>query len=379
MKKIFSLIPLFFAVAILHAQITVTAVPPGPRFMLDDLWQLTLVKGNTSVSDEWLNISLTVYDEGLSKILTASTKRFQFGKRTLININQANLNSYEPIDVQYFQKNFKSKLASNGGTFPAGIYKVEVSCNLAGEGFTEPLGKYIYNITSELMMPIQLISVYNNDTIEEENPMFNWIPPYPLPAGNISYEFELTEIKPNETPISAIGRNQPLLKTNVLNQNSLFYSTNTPQLIPGKEYAWHVNAYLNGNYLSGSETWRFVYDFEEDTMNYEPEQYFAMLPEINNSYVIIDSNLLPISFIEDYSVIDSIASINLFNKSFDTVATETELPIYIKSGTNYCYLNFCPEVFELENGLYILEVALMNGRKFYLKFKNISAPDVCFE
>lgn len=123
MKKIFSLIPLFFAVAILHAQITVTAVPPGPRFMLDDLWQLTLVKGNTSVSDEWLNISLTVYDEGLSKILTASTKRFQFGKRTLININQANLNSYEPIDVQYFQKNFKSKLASNGGTFPAGIYK----------------------------------------------------------------------------------------------------------------------------------------------------------------------------------------------------------------------------------------------------------------
>ena len=176
MKK-FLILPtlLLLLTTVVKGQVTVSAITPGPRFTLDDLWNITLVRSNPNLADAWVNVSVTVYDEQVSKIVSSTTKQFQF-KSTVININKANLRPYQPIAVNYAQRNFKNELEKQGGIFPSGNYKVEISCNSVGNGeYTEPLGKFVYNINAELIMPIQLISVYNNDTIEEENPMFNWI------------------------------------------------------------------------------------------------------------------------------------------------------------------------------------------------------------
>jgi len=359
---------------IARSQVTVTAVAPGPRFTLDDLWQVTLVKNNLSINEQWLNVSLTVYDDHASKLVTSTTKQFQF-KKTVININKANLSSYGPIDVNYAQRSFKTELAKQGGIFPSGNYKVEISCNLGDGQFSEPLGKYVYNINAELVMPIKLISVYNNDTIAEENPMFSWVPPYPLPAGNVTYEFILTEIEPNETPQVAIGRNQPLLKTNLINQNSIFYTGDAPKLQIGNEYAWQVNAYYGGKLLSGSETWRFVYDEKMD--NYEPEQYYVMQEKVPNNCVYITNNLLPITFVEDHTVVDSIMQMNIKDRTGAVIATEREIPIKYAPGSNYTFISFCPDIFPLENGRYVLEIILSNSKKYYIRFINNSAPGTC--
>lgn len=382
MKKILIYLAVCFAVTQATAQITVTAIPPGTRFTLDDLWQITLVQHAVAPNETWLSVSLSVYDEHSSRILTSTTKQFQFGKSSVININKTNLSNYEPLKTTYYQRNFKNELAKQGGVFPSGNYKVEVVCNYEGAGFSEPLGKYVYNINAALVMPIQLVSVFNNDTIEDEYPMFNWTPPYPLPEGNITYEILVTEIEPLETPLAAIQRNQPMVRNERVNQNAMVYTTMEPKLIAGKEYAWQVNAYTErGDFYSGSETWRFIYDPEEDTMSYEPDHYYVMQEQLNQKFAVIDSNMLAINFNTDYFVIDSISSINLYDIHYDIIADDSLIVLFYHQGSNYCYINFCPEVSDITlatGAFYILEVAMFNDQKYYLRFKNYSNPTDCF-
>ncbi len=379
MKK-FLILPtlLLLLTTVVKAQVTVSAITPGPRFTLDDLWNITLVRSNPNLADAWVNVSVTVYDEQVSKIVTSTTKQFQF-KSTVININKANLRPYQPIAVNYAQRNFKNELEKQGGIFPSGNYKVEISCNSVGNGeYTEPLGKYVYNINAELIMPIQLISVYNNDTIEEENPMFNWIPPYPLPRGNITYEIVLYEIKPNETRYTAINDGLPLLKSNVNNQNSFVYTPGSPKLQSGKSYAWKVNLLSDGKFYVSSDTWEFAYRVEQAPEDIKPSYYFLMQNELNSTIVYIDSNLLPIKFIADYKVLDSLINIYIYNDAGETVGDSATIPVYYTTGLNYSYINFCPDVFDLPNGIYILEVVLKNEKQYFLRFRKNALPDACY-
>lgn len=376
MKKILIYIAVCFAVTQTTAQITVTAVPPGPRFTLDDLWQITLVQQAITPQETWLSVSLSVYDENAGRILNSTTKKFQFGKSNVININKTNLTNYEPLKTTYYQRNFKNELAKQGGIFPSGNYKVEVVCNYEGSGFTEPLGKFSYNINAALVMPIQLVSVFNKDTIEVENPLFNWIPPYPIPQGNITYEIVLNEIEPNETKYTALNNDMPLVKSTINNQNTFIYTPGSPKLQSGNNYAWQVNMFVDGKFYVGSDTWEFVYRVL-DSVEYEPEQYYVMQEKIPNNCVYIDSNLLPISFIEDYYVLDSIIQINLYDSSGVKIADETSIPISYKTGSNFTFVSFCPDLFALSNGRFLLEVILVNNRKYYIRFINNSASGVC--
>jgi len=100
---------------------------------------------------------------------------------------------------------------------------------------------------------------------------------------------------------------------------------------------------------------------------------------INNAYVILDSNILPINFMEEYIVLDSIANMYIFNESYDTIATDEDLPLYTTEGSNYCYLNFCPDIYYLPNGFYVLKIILVNNRQFLMRFKNNSLTGICYE
>jgi hypothetical protein len=363
---------------LIQAQITVTAVPPGPRFTLDDLWQVTLVENMAPNKEVWLSVSIHVYEQSGSKILTTTTKKFQFSKASIININKTNLDTYGPISTVYHQRSFKNELAKQGGVFPSGDYKIEVICNYEGNGFAEPLGKYVYNINAELMLPIQLVSVFNKDTIEEENPMFTWIPPYPIPTGNITYEIVLNQVQPNETKFTALATGTPLVKSQINNQNSFIYTPGSPKLQSGNTYAWQVNMFVDGKFYVGSDTWEFYYRVGQEA-TIEMNRYYLMKEKINNAQVIIDSNILPINFIENYIVLDSVANIYIFDENYDTIATNEEVPLFTSEGSNYCYLNFCPDIYYLPNGYYVLKLVLVNKRNFYIRFENNSGAGVCYE
>lgn len=360
----------------LFTQVTITAVPPGPRFTLDDLWQLTLVKTGSLPEGQQLNVTLNIYDSQGSKILHGATKPFSMVKKNVLNINKTNINQFEPITITYYQNKFKNNLGRQGGLFPAGNYKVEFIINAVG-GFTEPLGSTTYNIHAMLTYPIQLVSVYNNDTIKDPNPNFTWIPPYPLPEGNTTYKITISEIYPEQTAVAAVKENMPLSKKDVINNSTFLYSGSNPILEKGKEYAWNVNAYgARGEFFSGSETWRFIYD-PEDTIDFVPTQYFLMNERVQAVPVYVDSNYLPIKFADKNTLTDSILETKIYNTSYNIVADDNDIPMFYIEGKNYTYINMCPDEFFLENGMYILEVVLVNGKLYYLRFVQNSSIGVC--
>lgn len=362
----------------LSAQIAVTAVPPGPRFSLDDLWNVVLTKSVSPSNDTWVDLQLNIYDNTGTRILEAHTANFQFNK-TSISINKTNLRQFAPVRTNYFNRKLESQIAKQGGLFPVGEYKVEFVVNgvgSAGGGYYELLGSTRYQIKALLMQPIKLVSVYNNDTIREADPMFTWLPPYPIPEGVAEYEITLSEIRNLQTPRTAIQENIPLAKKGVLNQTNHYYSTAEPKLLKGREYAWQVNLFVDGSFITGSETWRFVYD-PEDTITFLPVQYYAMNEKIQPVPVYVDSNYLPIKFADKFTSVDSIKEVKIYNTSYNIVAEDNDIPVFYNQGKNYTYINMCPDAFLLESGMYILEITLVNDKLYYLRFVQNSSPTIC--
>lgn len=377
------LIIMFVLAARVSAQVTISAIPPGPRFSIEDLWNVTVVKTTPPVRGQQFQLSLNLYDSKGSKILNQTSRSFSI-TGNVYAVTKFSLEKVTPVQETYYQKKFQNQLAKQGGMVPEGDYKVEFILNqvAAGNvgGFSEPLVKTTYLINAMLSYPIQLVNVPNNDTITDQYPNFTWLPPFPLPDGVINYEITISEILPDQTPFLAVKNNMPLAKKTVLNTLSLAYNATNPVLIKGKEYGWTVTAFgTNGEYVSGSETWRFIYD-PEDSIHYEPEQYYVMERELKNNYFTIDSNILPIKFQEDYRVIDSISTMTLFNAVFDTVATENEIPIGYEQGLNYTFISFCPDEFPFvldDSQVYVLEITLLNRQKYFIRFVNRSDAGVC--
>ena len=369
-----------FLVQLVAAQVTITAIPPGPRFTLEDLWNVTIIKTASPTRGQQFELTLNLYNDKGERLLAQTSNTFQI-TRNVFTVNKLSLNKIEPISTTYYQRRIENQMAKQGGLMPEGDYKVEFVLYQVGApggtDFMEPLIKTAYNIEAMLAYPIQLVNVPNNDTITDRYPNFTWIPPYPLPAGTVTYKVTLSEVYDGQTPLVAVRDNVPWAMKEVNNSPSLYYSASNPTLVKGKTYAWTVNAYgTKGEYVSGSETWRFIYS-PEDSIIYEPEQYYVLNEKLLNSYVTIDSNVLPIKFIEEYHVLDSLSSFTIFNELFEVIATQDDINLYLRQGSNYTYMSFCPDEFVLPNGIYVLEMILINDNRYYLRFNNISSLGVC--
>lgn len=380
--KLNILIIILVSAARVSAQVTISAIPPGPRFSLEDLWNVTVMKTTPPVRGQQFQLSLNLYDSKGSKILNQTSRSFNI-TGNVYTVTKFSLEKVTPVQETYYQKKFQNQLAKQGGMVPEGDYKVEFILNQVGTGnvggFSEPLVKTTYLINAMLSYPIQLVNVPNNDTITDQYPNFTWLPPFPLPDGVINYEITISEILPDQTPLLAVKNNMPLAKKTVLNTPSLAYNATNPVLIKGKEYGWTVTAFgTNGEFVSGSETWRFVYDYGEDSLNINPPFYYLMDRELSSSIVYIDSNLLPLKFPDEYIRLDSIVSITITNDNDEIVGDEEVIPLAYGNGSNYTYINMCPDEFDLENGLYILEIVLVNQQKYYLRFRKNSLPDACY-
>lgn len=380
--KIVSVITFLLLASIAAAQVSLTAVPPGPRFTLDDLWNVTVIKTSGPARGQEFTLTMNMYDSKGARLVTQTSKSFKI-TRNIFTVNRASITNVQPMTTSYDQKKFQNQLGKKGGMVPEGDYKVEFVLNqIASPGagpFSEPIVRTSYMINALLSYPIQLVNVPNNDTITDQYPNFNWLPPYPLPEGVITYEIEVREAVGNQSPQAAIAEGVPMVKNIMNNKLSYNYAATNPKLANDRTYAWKVNMFENGNFYMASETWEFTYRVNIDSATIIPQSYFVMQPSVTHMYAVIDSNLLPIKFVEDYSVLDSIFELTLYDVNYEVVADGSELTVYGNTGSNYCYINFCPDVFPLDNGLYVLEVELIHGRKFYLRFQNISAPGVCVE
>jgi len=126
------------------------------------------------------------------------------------------------------------------GSIPAGIYIICVEVVLAGT--EEILSKdCVEHEVSHPSMP-QLLMPANEAVVSEPFPLFNWLPPMPLPVNQmVTYRIKVVEILDGQNPYEAIESNPAWFKDENIDIPQVIYPMDARELQPGI-YAWQVQS-----------------------------------------------------------------------------------------------------------------------------------------
>jgi hypothetical protein len=106
---------------------------------------------------------------------------------------------------------------------------------------------------------IMLISLPDKDTIDYKYPVFNWYyTQTPEGREDIKYNYVLTELNPEQSALSGVTVNQPLLRVNGVQGFQLVYPFDAPELQYGKRYGWQLEKTVNNIITEKSEAWEFI-------------------------------------------------------------------------------------------------------------------------
>lgn len=106
---------------------------------------------------------------------------------------------------------------------------------------------------------ILLVSLPDKDTIDHKHPVFNWYYA-PTPEGRdiIRYNYVLTALNKNQSALSGVTVNKPLLRINGVQGFQLVYPYDAPELEFGKRYGWQLEKTVNNVIVEKSEAWEFI-------------------------------------------------------------------------------------------------------------------------
>lgn len=106
---------------------------------------------------------------------------------------------------------------------------------------------------------IVLISLDDKDTIDYRFPAFNWYyVSAPDGRDDVRYNFVLTELQPNQSPLIGVTVNQPLLRINGVQGFQLVYPFDAPELHYNHRYGWQIEKTVNNVITEKSEAWEFT-------------------------------------------------------------------------------------------------------------------------
>lgn len=141
--------------------------------------------------------------------------------------------------------------------------------------------------------PLMLSLPMNQDTIEEDEPVFVWQTTLSNVQNDPRLNVQLAVVKMEEdqAPAEAIAENAPVFIRQNLLSNTLNYSSIDHQLEEGTWYAWQVVLFYNGVQVQQSEVWKFI-----KAKPVEPMQgYYVLKPQIDNSFIELDGKVLNVT------------------------------------------------------------------------------------
>lgn len=108
--------------------------------------------------------------------------------------------------------------------------------------------------------PLMLSLPMNQDTIEEDEPVFVWQTTLSNLQSDprLNVQLAVVEIEEDQTPAEAIVENTPVFIRQNLLSNTLNYSSIDHELEEGVWYAWQVVLFYNGVQVQQSEAWKFI-------------------------------------------------------------------------------------------------------------------------
>ena len=251
-KTLFAfLIFILFFTECTHAQITIQLQQPPPfQFKAEDLWKATINNPGQPVN---VYLFATV-QSGSQRHMDATTSIFLLPT----GVRKVNAQEISPIDIEKYTNNVEETL-NKTGTLQSGIYTICLYVRNAGTNQT--LGSFCNDYEILNLTQSSLVSPLDEGSIRDILPMFNWLPPVPLPHGRrITYEIKIVEILERQTAYYAMLSNPSWFRQNDIATTLFQYPLAARQMISGNRYAWKVNTFIDGIQVSESETWEYTYD-----------------------------------------------------------------------------------------------------------------------
>lgn len=281
MRKIFLLLTFVVFTGLSFAQVSVKLQQPPPyQFKVEQFWKILLVNNS--------KISLNVYLKGTAteslqgKIIEATSSVINLPPGTK-SVNGRDLG---PFTISESNNRYKNILMNTGG-LPSGNYNICVAVFAAMDGrqiATDCISVAVENFNRmELVSPLDhevLGGIPGDDKGNQKNKktnappaiIFSWLPPVPIPPGaRISYRLKLVEIISYQSVYSAMASNPKYFQSLKLSSTILRYPVAAKQLMPGKKYAWAVEAFIDDFKIQESEIRSFeIQGGEKKNEKYSP-------------------------------------------------------------------------------------------------------------
>jgi hypothetical protein len=353
------------------AQYNILAYPPPPSFTHADLWHFTLSgPGDSSYTQYYVALRLL----NASDVLLVKTNSSVFAWSTpALYINLANLSSISPLLTSYTSSQTYADVINSGGFFPPGNYQAHFTLyGRPSDGEFTELAEYGYPLQVDFFFPPYLLTVPNEDSICETNPVFSWTPAVSSSPVTVSYNFRMVEIQPFQTPLAAMGSNPLYHEEQSWPVTLMLYPATAQPLVYGNRYAWQVEALVNNEVMTQSEIWSFTYGCSDsETVDTLPltDVFYKARKENDGGPAKLSGKYLNIHYTERYSPPEgTFLSYRLYT-SGGQAAQYDAIDLPLKQGDNYYTVDVCYGGWELAAGYYVLEIRSLSDELWYLHFE----------
>ncbi len=254
--KVYNTILLFIIVTISsYAQVTVHLQQPPPyQFKVEHFWKIVLTNNSDKPESVYLKGTATESIQGKIIEATSSIITLQRGVKVISG------RELGPFTISESNSRYKNIILNTGG-LPSGNYEICVAVLAALDG--RQIATDCISVVVENFNRMELISPFDGEVLGEvskettENQkfksnnktpviVFSWLPPVPVPPGaRIGYRLKLVEIFGYQSVHSAMSSNPMYYQSSIISATVLRYPIAARQLLPGKKYAWLVEAYID--------------------------------------------------------------------------------------------------------------------------------------
>lgn len=358
-----------------HAQYSITPIPPPPNFAFNDLWHFTVIRPTADNYTQFY-VSLRIFDEkNLLKVKSNSiTLNLPVGSHYY---NTGNLHDLQPFTTSYYDAGVLQQAVSSGGFFPPGTYNVVYNVfGKAKDGDFTLLAEESMQAKIDVMWPPILLWPDDGATLTDTYPNLTWTPAFSSSfTGIITYDLKLVQILKGQSKEQAIQSNPAYLTKNSLPNTFYPYAAADPQLETEYTYAWQVTARLGGT-TAQSQVWEFSLGMARAMRAAQPENLFTPVREkLDASYCVARNYTLKIKYTEEYQMpTGAFLLYNVYQKNGELVASSVNgmksPSASVKKGENFITLSVGSGGLGLTDGeYYILEVMNYKNEKWYLRFK----------
>lgn len=214
-------------------------LPPAGQFTTEDIFHAVhLTNPGPAAVEVYMHAKVSHLQKG-NLIFEGETSIFPVVPGTVV----ASPDLVSGLEKIYSDPEYEGMLLQTGSV-PAGIYVIciEVFHGISGEMLSRDC------IDHEVFHPSmpQLLMPADAAAITEEYPLFNWIPPMPVPAGQIiTYRLRMVEVHGWQSPLEAMEANPAWFTGENIMGNIFAYPADARPLEPGRLYAWQVQAFGN--------------------------------------------------------------------------------------------------------------------------------------